>query len=81
MKYRISFVPSAFTRLRFLADTGLTLYKKVSDIPVPSRDVTYQTLSFFPGITSRESLVSDIPLGTGMFLTFFYGVQYPLLGN
>ncbi len=51
--------------------------KKVSDIPVPSRDVTCQTLpgreySFYyrPGrvwlVTSR--------LGTGMSLTFFYSV-------
>jgi hypothetical protein len=51
-----------------------TLLKKTSDIPVPSRDVTYQTLSgresfkyYRPGIvwyvTSR--------LGTGMSLTFF----------
>ncbi len=41
--------------------------KKVSDIPVPSRDVTYQTLSgrekLFP--PRMESVVSDIPAGYG----------------
>ncbi len=46
--------------------------KKLFDIPVPSRDATYQTLpiggnnlyitSLFP---PRESLVSDIPAGDG----------------
>jgi hypothetical protein len=48
--------------------------KKVSDIPVPSQDVTYQTLpgreySFYyrPG---RVWLVTSL-LGTGMSLTFF----------
>ncbi len=39
--------------------------KKVTDFPVPSRDVTNQTI---PG---RESLVSDIPAGTSKSLNFF----------
>jgi hypothetical protein len=49
--------------------------KKVNDFPVPSRDVTNQTL---PGLENlnysraRESLVSDIPAGDGKWQTFFY---------
>jgi hypothetical protein len=52
--------------------------KKVSDIPVSSRDVTYQ-LSLGGNnliIPSRESLVSDIQAGDGRSLTFFYSVFY-----
>jgi hypothetical protein len=56
----------------------LSCKKKVSDIPVPSRDVTYQTL---PGreyviklLSPRGSLVVTYRLGMGMSLTFFYGV-------
>jgi hypothetical protein len=51
-----------------------TLYKKVSNFPVPRRDVTHQ--SPWPGIIklfpARVSLVSDIPAGTGKWLTFFF---------
>ncbi len=48
--------------------------KKVSDIPVSSRDVAYQTLPeagiiwFFP---PREGLVSDIPDGDGNVANLF----------
>jgi hypothetical protein len=51
--------------------------KKVSDFPIPSRDVTYQTLH------GREELNYSRPgrvwlvtsrLGTGNFITFFYSV-------
>jgi hypothetical protein len=52
--------------------TGQFTVKKVSDIAVPSRDVTNQTLP-----TPRESLVSDIPaIGTGMSVNFFHGVPF-----
>jgi hypothetical protein len=44
-------------------DHELHCKKKVSDIPVPSRDVTYQTLPW----ASR--------LKTGMSLTFYYGIN------
>jgi hypothetical protein len=46
-----------------LSISGYTV-KKVRDIPVPWRDVTYQTLSMVGNnliIPARESLVSDIP--------------------
>jgi hypothetical protein len=44
--------------------------KKVNDFPVPSRDVTNQTL---PG---RESLVSDIPAVGGKIANLFHSVFY-----
>jgi hypothetical protein len=53
--------------------------KNVSDIPVPSRDVTYQTLPWegkiklFP---HRESLVSDIPAGDGNVANIFLRCRY-----
>jgi hypothetical protein len=47
----------------------LCTVKKVNDIPVRSRDITYQTLHGWAGpnyiIQTRESLVSDIPAGDG----------------
>jgi hypothetical protein len=50
-----------------------TLLKKVSGIPVPSRDVTYQTLH------GRECLLSDIPgdipAGDGNTANIFFTVQ------
>jgi hypothetical protein len=55
--------------------------KKVSDIPVPSRDVTYQTLavreSLNYSIPSQKSLVSDtdIPAGDRNVANLFYSVQ------
>ncbi len=54
-------------------DSRVVHCKKVNDFPVPSRDVTNQTL---PGIIilfpARESLVSYIPAGDGeMTITFF----------
>ncbi len=48
---------------------GYTLLEKVCDIPVPSRDVTYQTL-FLP----RENLVSDIPSGDGNVANLYFTV-------
>jgi hypothetical protein len=56
---------------------GLHCKKKVSDIPVPSRDVINLTLpggnnlKLFP---ATEGLVSDMTsrLGTGKLLTIFY---------
>jgi hypothetical protein len=52
--------------------------KNVSDFPVPSRDVTYQTLPAWLGIIklfpARESLVSDIPAGDGKIANIFYSV-------
>ncbi len=46
-----------------------TLSKKVTDFPVPSRDVTYQTLRGPAGnkknFPVRESLVSDTLAGDG----------------
>ncbi len=46
--------------------------KKVSDLPVPSRDVTNQTL---PGrdklFLARENLVNDIPAGDGKIGNLF----------
>jgi hypothetical protein len=49
--------------------------KKVGDIPIPSRDVTYQTLRGRKLFPPRDILVIGIRLGTGMSLTFFFGVQ------
>ncbi len=52
-----------------------TLLKKVSDFPVPSRDVTNQTLpglDLFQLFLPRESLVSDIPAGDGKISNLFY---------
>ncbi len=46
--------------------------KKVSDVPVPSRDVTDQTYQKMP----RESLVSDIPAGNGNEVNLFFTVNY-----
>jgi hypothetical protein len=54
--------------------------KKVSDIPVPSRDVTYK-LSL-----GRKSLVCNIPAGDGNVANVFFIVCYraitsPMLKN
>jgi hypothetical protein len=46
---------------------GSDTVKKVSDFPVTILNIT----KLFP---TRESLVSDILLGTGKSLTFFYSV-------
>ncbi len=46
-------------------------YEKLFNIPVPNRDVTYQTLPgreydvIYKLFLPRESLVSDIPAGDG----------------
>jgi hypothetical protein len=45
--------------------------KKVIDFPVPSREVTYQTLPWH----GRECLVSDIPAGEGKTANLFYSVE------
>ncbi len=50
--------------------SGQCTVKKVSDFPVPSRDVTNQTLRCRLG---RVRLVTS-PLGTGKSLTFSYSV-------
>jgi hypothetical protein len=50
--------------------------KKVIDIPVSSRDVSYQTLSsreyVLKLLPARESLVSDIPAEDGKIANLFY---------
>jgi hypothetical protein len=58
-----------------------TLLRKVSGLPVPCRDVTYQTL--WPGIVKilKESLVSDIPAGGGKTTNLFYSVGASLFLN
>jgi hypothetical protein len=56
----------------FRSELGGYTEKKLFDITVPSRDVTYQTLPFLP----RESLVSDFPARDGNVEKLFYGVQY-----
>jgi hypothetical protein len=49
--------------------------KKVSDFPVPSRNLTYQTLlgrellNYY--LPARESLVSEIPGGDGKIANLF----------
>ncbi len=56
----------------WLKQTDPYTVKKVSDFPVSSRDVTYQTLppaiqeSLVNDILARESLVSDIPARESM---------------
>jgi hypothetical protein len=68
----------AATNLKFIFFKG-TLLEKFSSFPVPSRDVTYQTL---PGRElfnySRTGSVWYVTsqLGTGKLLTFFYSVGY-----
>jgi hypothetical protein len=48
--------------------------EKVSDIPVPSWDVTNQTLAgIIKLILPRESLVSDIPAGDGNVAKCIFG--------
>ncbi len=57
----------AATNLKFIFFKG-TLLEKVSSFPVPSRDVTYQTLpgrELFNYSLARECLVSDIPAEDG----------------
>jgi hypothetical protein len=56
--------------------------KKVNDFPVPSRDVTEQTLpgrNFYYSRAGRVWLVTS-RLGTGISLTFFYSVPPPAAG-
>jgi hypothetical protein len=63
-------------------DYGFYTVKKLFDIPVPSRYVTYQTLPSLGGnndvkyklFPPRESLVSDIPVGDWNIEKLFYGV-------
>ncbi len=63
--------PPHFLQLRLFIYS--TPWKKVSHIPIPSRDVTYQTLSLlFPPM---GSLVSDIPAGDGNVANLFYSVH------
>ncbi len=45
--------------------------KKISRFPVPSRDVTNQTLPGREDLTYRESLVNDIPAGDGKIANIF----------
>jgi hypothetical protein len=65
MYIAVTGTPPSFELYEFLASA---LLKRVSHFPVPSRDVTDQTLSgrektkLFP---PRKSLVSDIPAGDG----------------
>jgi hypothetical protein len=61
--------------------------KKFFDIPVPSQDVTYQTLPggnndvIYKSFPPRESLVSDIPAGDGNIKKLFYSVSYRILNK
>jgi hypothetical protein len=52
--------------------------KKVSDFPIPSRDVTYGTKLSLAGnnliIPGQGELVSDILAGDGKIVNFFYSV-------
>jgi hypothetical protein len=51
--------------------------KKVGGFPVPSGDVTYQTLpggEYFDYSRPGESLVSDVPAGEGKITDLFYSV-------
>ncbi len=50
-----------------------TCKNKVGDFPVPSRDVTYQTL---PGRDVTYQSLSDIPAGVGKVFNLFFSVQY-----
>ncbi len=50
----------------------------VGGIPVPSRDVTYQTLPGRAKIIYMESLVSDIPAEVGNVANLFFTVLYYL---
>jgi hypothetical protein len=65
---------------RLLSSTAyqrLYTVKKVSDFPIPSRDVTYQTLSggeYFNYSRPRRVWLVTSRLGTGKTLTFFYSV-------
>jgi hypothetical protein len=65
-----------------LASSRQYTVKKVSDFPVPSQDVTYQTL---PGMSPRQKKFFDYSpparvwlvtfrLGTGKSLSYFYSV-------
>jgi hypothetical protein len=51
-----------------VTDRTVHCKKKVNDFPVPSRDVTNQTLP------ARQSLVSDIPAGDRNIANLFYSV-------
>ncbi len=52
---------------KFVRKTYVHCKKKVSDISIPSRDVTYQSTPR----TGIMSLVSDIPAGDGPVATFY----------
>jgi hypothetical protein len=52
--------------------------KKVIDFPVPSREVTFQSLlSRFKLFPAWENLVSDITAGDGKKDNLFYSVPVP----
>jgi hypothetical protein len=59
-------------------EKGFYTVKKVNNFPVPSRDVTYQTL---PGREYLNLGVWEVTsrLGTGKSLTFFYSVKRALI--
>jgi hypothetical protein len=70
--------PSCVGRGEVYGTVTLLCKKKVFGLPVPSREVTNQTL---PGreytliqFLARESLVSDIPAGDGKTDILFYSV-------
>jgi len=61
----------------FICGTQIHCKKRVSDFPVPSRDVTNQTLPDREKIKlflSRESFVSDIPVGDVKIANLFFTV-------
>jgi hypothetical protein len=68
----VLFRPSSRQADDLVVETEKTLHckKKVSDFPVPSQDVTNQTL---PGkfFMTRESLVGDTPAGAGKVAHLF----------
>ncbi len=70
---------SGNTYKRFLLQSGGALQQKVTDFPIPSRDVTYQTLPGWELLNSfrpcRESLFSDIPAGDGKIVNLFNRVK------
>jgi hypothetical protein len=56
--------------------------KRVCHFPVPSiRDVTKQTLPAWPGKISRENWLVTSRLETEKPLTFFYSVDFGLVGK
>jgi hypothetical protein len=80
--YSIASMLQRFTRDQHRDRLFTHTVKKVIDFPVPSRDVTYQSvplagiIKLFP---ATESLVSDILAGDGKIANLFLQVRHPAL--